>query len=492
MTQTVTRSNTNYRMAILLWVSSLAIYLPLVSTWCLSGDEYYTWDDSANYTIAEMLGFNSRPLYFIVCHYLLKWLPSWPVELVIRIPAVVAASLVAPCICALLPKQRFRNAGLFAAILAMLNPWVFQMSQFGRYYAFVILFATIATLAILRFLGSPQPIRWGVLFGIAVLLATVSHPPAILLLPAGIGGILAARMHEDPKAVLRFLRHYGVQSFLALAAIGLVAIYLLRDVLYEWATAPSGGFGGNSIPSIVMGLLIVGGLSSWALALVPMVRAPSSWVAEDWLLGTMLIIGSVPLLMLVPFGGGIAARYFLYCLPCMFLLAALHWDDIDRGQKFLGYRLTLGAMVLGCNVPYLFSVAADGDHFDHRTIARAIENSGVENPVIFSSGHRLVDHYLDDRFEVHQHPENDLGEFMNGVPKGKIELAIDLAQSEKRPLLLVSRQDRALLTPEDQKWLYERFAVLRTVETARYDHRRHRVILYHYRPMEKHRQNASL
>ena len=461
---------------------ALAIYAPKFAAWSISGDEFYTYEDST-FSIAKMLSFNSRPLYFIVCHYLLKWNPGWPVEFVIRVPALLASSLTAPVLYLLVKRCRHGRIGLFAAILALASPWVFQMSQFGRYYAFVICFAAIATVAAQRAVEE-RDLRWGLLATMSGLLAAVSHPPAILLLPAFLVAWLCVRFQQNPQQALRLLRSIAwLLGLLLLGGTG-VAAYLLQDVLREWASAGKGDFGGNySLAEIIASLVIVGGLATWALALLPLLRQPSTWSTSEVFLTVVLVSSTAVLLALVPFGGGVSSRYLLYALPSLFLLAAEHWQSIDRRLEPLGYRVALGCMLLGCNVPQMLSIAADGDHYDYRTMARLIETLDLPNPIIYSSSHRLMDYYLDDRFEVMAADADDVGDMGERLPRDLIERAIAKAEREDRPLLIASRQDRHLLAPNEQAWLYARFAVLRTVERARYDHRRHRIVLYQYRPI---------
>ncbi len=429
-----------------------------------------------------MLSFNSRPLYFIVCHYLLKWNPGIPVEVVIRLPAMFAASLVAPCLYYFLSKRRFAHVGVFAGLIAVFNPLLFEMSQFGRYYAFVIFFATVATLAALRWVEDRRKI-WPVLFLSSGLLAAVSHPPAVLLIPGGILAWLAADFRENPETVMRLLKKYGAMAATIMVVAAAIGCYLLRDLFSEWLGSKIGDFGSSNPKDIVLALAILGGLSWWSLALIPLLRFPTSWTKQDVFLTTMLFASTAPLMMLTTIGGGVAARYLLYCLPCMFLLAAQHWRQIDERLPSLGYRLAFGCALFSFNVPYLLSIAVDGNHFDNRTVAQAIDGMGIENPMIFASSHRLVDYYLDDKFAIQSEREDDLALFENGVPREFIESAIAKATAENRPLLLVSRQDRTLMSDDDQQWLYARFAIVRTVEYARYDHRRFRVVVYHYRPM---------
>ena len=476
-------SQLDYRVLVGLWIVSLAIYAPFIGKWCLSGDEYYTWDDSFNYSIPEMLGFNSRPLYFIVCHFLLRWLPEWSPELVIRIPAMLAASLTAPTLYGMLSRRRFGHIGFLAALIAMFNPWVFQMSQFGRYFSFVILFGTIATLSALRWLEEQNLKRWPILLFVSGILAAVSHPPSVLVIPGGILAWIVARFRSDPTAITNWLRKFGPYLVGVGVVGGLVGAYLLRDVFAQWSSAQLGAFGDAGIPQIILGICAVSGLSWWALAILPMLRFPTSWTIQDIFLLTMLVGSVTPLLLVVPFGGGgVSARYFLYCLPCMFILAAQHWRQIDERLPNFGYRVAFGCAMFAVNVPFLMSIAKDGNHFDHRAVARSIEEMNLGDPIIYCSGRLLLGHYLDEKFEIPKEDEYDLQLFEQGVPRDQIQQGIDQALSEGRPLLLVARQDRMIMSAEDQEWLYERFAVVRVVETARYDHRRYRVVVYEYRP----------
>ena len=466
-----------------LWLVSLLIYAPFVGQWSLSGDEYYTYEDST-FSIAKMLSFNLRPLYFIVCHYLLVWLPDWPVELTIRVPALLTTSLVAPSIYGMLSPCRFRAAGLFAAFIAIWNPWLFQMSQFGRYYGFVLFFATITTVAALRFVQERDRIKWPILVVVSGIAAAVSHPPAALIVPAAILGWIAAGWWDQPEATMRWLKKYSVWFAIVFSAALVFGAYLLQDVLRQWASAGQGDFGGGyDTKSIAVSLAVIGGLSSWSIALFPLIRSTKTWSAEDVFLMVLLTASTLPLLALVPIGGGVSSRYLLYCLPCMYVLAGQHWGHWHSLLPTWGAKLALAGVIFGCNVPLMLSVMSDGNHYDFRTMARTIENLGIENPIIFSSDHGLLDYYLDDRFPVKSENADEVGLFAEGLPKTLLQRAIAQANEQARDLLVVSRQDRRLLSTDEQAWLYDRFAVLRTVEYARYDHRRHRLVLYHYRPM---------
>jgi hypothetical protein len=200
----------------------------------------------------------------------------------------------------------------------------------------------------------------------------------------------------------------------------------------------------------------------------------------------MIALSSLPMLALVPFGGGVASRYLMFCMPCMFVLAAKHWDEIDARLPTFGYRLAIAVGLFAFNLPYLASICSDGGHFDVRAAAKTIEAMDLKNPVIVATGPKLLNHYLERNLA-----ELDLTNFEGGIPKTVIQQGIDLAVAQQRPLLLVSREDRSQLTPEDQDWLYSRFALVQTHMKSRFDHRRFRMSVYQYRPELTQRRETS-
>ena len=114
------------------------------------------------------------------------------------------------------------------------------------------------------------------------------------------------------------------------------------------------------------------------------------------------------------------------------------------------------------------------------TTAKQLDRSTRCLSTILSSLRRapkLLNHYLRDA-----NSDFDMTTFENGIRRDLIQPAIDAATSEDRPLLVVSREDRAVLSPADQAWFYSQFALVTSIETPRYDYRRHRMAIYEYRP----------
>ena len=474
----------DWRIFAALCVVPAIAFFSQLGRWCMSGDEYYTWVDSSK-PIAELLSYERKPLYYLICHYLLGLDLGLRPEVVVRLPAALAASLIPATFYAMLVR-RSSNVAILAAIIALVNPWLFQMSQFGRFYSLAFLFATISVLAAWRWLGEKHFRGWLVLFVASGLLAGVTHTPAVIVIPAAMIGLLAAWNREEPERVARLVKAWGVTAAIVAALCGAAGLFVLKDVLYFWFTSSAGQFGSYSISQILIALAIFGGISTWALAFFPICRLPRDLHADDFFLALTVVFSIAPILILVPLGGGVAARYVMFCLPCVFLLAARHWSQIDRKLPTPQLRFALGVAVLAFNLPYLASTWQDGNHYDYREVAKQIEQLEITDPLIVATGPRLLDLYLRSEQEA-----TDLTDFTVRLPREIITDAIRQAQDENRPLLLVSREDRARLSFEDQQWLFARFALIRVIETPRYDHRRHRVVIYQYRPDGNHASRLS-
>ena len=66
-----TRSTLDVRILAALWIVPLLFYVAQIGRWSLSGDEYYTLVDSSK-PVAELLSYERKPLYYLICHFLLR------------------------------------------------------------------------------------------------------------------------------------------------------------------------------------------------------------------------------------------------------------------------------------------------------------------------------------------------------------------------------------------------------------------------------------
>ncbi len=461
-----------------LFLLPLIVYVGSIGYWSLDGDEIYTYVDSSK-PVTELLDYETKPLYYLICHVLLKLNPTAPLEFLLRLPAAFFAGLTAFTYYWLLWTPRHKTSSLLTAILVLLNPWMLEISQFARFYSLMFLCVSIAAIALFRWLFDRRP-RWLVMFGIAGVIATLSHTTAGVVFPAGVLAACAALWREDAQRFNGFLRRYAVLCLLiGMMSIAITAFFLSNTFLF-WFHSKQGHFGNYSIPQLIMGLLVFGGLSSWALAVLPLAKAPKRWRPDELFLAIMVAGSVIPFLFLVPLGGGVSSRYLLASLPCMFVLAGRHWELINRNLPAFGYRLGLAGGLLACNVPYLMSILNDGNHHDYRAAAHTLDQLSLDDPIVVATAHGMLQHYLRSDMPVHE-----LGSFENGIPRNRLEPLIEQARAEHRPLYVVSREDRFHLSSDDQQWLGQRFAMIRSIQSQRYDHRRYRMAIYEFRPSNR-------
>ena len=460
----------------ILWLVPLCVYYQLSGRWCLSGDEFYTYVDSSK-PISELLSYERKPLYYMICHGLLQLNLGLPVEVVLRLPAVIAASLTPALLFIVLRHKRYANIGLLASLFALFSPWLFAMSQYARFYSLAFMFATLTVLAGLRSVHAPRKGVWIVLMMISGFLAAISQIPAGIVVPASLVGLAIASFRENPAQANESMRKYGPFVLVGCLLAAVAGYFALRDVFVFWMSSNAGEFGTYTVPQLLMAIAGAAGIGCWALAFLPLLRPPISWSPSDIYLAVTTLLSGFPLMIFIPFGGGVSSNYLMFCMPSLFILAAIHWRQIDERLPSWGYRIALGVGVLAFNVPYLFSTAVNGNHYDYRKAAQLIDEMELENPVIVSSGHRLLNMYL-----TTTQSELDLGTFDQGVQRDLVENGIKVAVAESRPLLLVSRETRHVVPNADQVWLHSRFALIKSIETPGYDHRRRRVSIYEYRP----------
>lgn len=466
----------NCLVFLILWLVPLYVYFQLSQRWCFTGDEYYTFVDSSK-PLSELLSYERKPLYYMICHVLLQLNLGLPVEVVVRLPAVVASSLIPPLFFAFLRHKRYANIGLLASLFALFSPWLFSMSQYARYYSLAFLFATLTVLAGLRGVHAAKKRPWIGLMIFSGFLAAISQIPAGLVVPASLIGLCVASFRENPARANAAFRKYGPYACATLVLGGIVGYFVLRDVFAFWMQSNAGSFGTYTIPQLMMALAAAAGIGCWALAFLPLLRPPISWSPSDIYLVITTLLSGFPLMIFIPFGGGVSANYLMFCMPSLFVLAAIHWRQVDERLPSWGFRIAMGIGLMAFNIPLLLSTVANGNHYDYRKAAQLIDAMELENPVIVSSGHSLLNLYL-----TTAKSELDLSTFDQGVRRHLVEEGIALATAQNRPLLLVSRDTRHVMPDADQVWLHARFALIATIETPRYDHRRRRVSIYEYRP----------
>lgn len=140
----------------------------------------------------------SPPLYFILS-WLTTKLGSAP-ELV-RLPSLLAGVASIPLTYAVGARAVGRGAGLIAAAVMALSPFMIFYSTDGRAYAVAIFLLLVSTLAMLHAVEDGR-VRWWVVYGAATCLAMYSHYTAAFVLGAQLIWLLWAHPQARRPALL--------------------------------------------------------------------------------------------------------------------------------------------------------------------------------------------------------------------------------------------------------------------------------------------------
>jgi 4-amino-4-deoxy-L-arabinose transferase-like glycosyltransferase len=161
----------------------------------LFGDELFTYADLSGRGVAEVVrhvangGVEDNPPLFYVLAELSSRLG--PTEVWMRLPSVLLGTLTVPLLWLTGRLVASPRAGLCAAALWVLSPFVLFYGTEGRAYATLAFFVALSTLALLLALRTRRR-RWWALYALAVCAAMYSHYTAIFALAAQAGWVLVA------------------------------------------------------------------------------------------------------------------------------------------------------------------------------------------------------------------------------------------------------------------------------------------------------------
>ena len=380
-----------------------------LSRWSLDGDELYSY-----YGVQKLLGGELEP-----------GVRSYPLGYVLMAGSAAVLGLdelglrAASALCGLLAVAALlllrrdavpAGAGIVAALLAALSPWLVYHSQEARFYAPLLLFATLATLYALP---GPEQRPWlALLCGV---LAALCHPSALLLLPCLVVPPLARRL--------------PLSAVLALAGAGAVAggVWLL--------------WGGGALPRLVQAALARHALASYdtlhllaglGYAIGPaalLLVAAGAWPAwRERAPGDRLLLAcaSVPVVLLVLLSllaASVQQRYAMAAVPALLLLAG-------RGAVALAGRPTLrGALVAAAVLapaPQLWALSRDGDRSDMRGAAAWLREHAQADDIFVADEHSLLDLYFAGWQQTKVEEEDLNPKKLEGFPRNKHEVWIVL------------------------------------------------------------------
>ncbi|MDX6615995.1 MAG: mannosyltransferase [Solirubrobacterales bacterium] len=287
---------------------------------------------------------NHPPLYFLILWATTRALGYG--ELAVRLPSIVAGTLLVPSLF-LAGRALFdRRTGLLAAALGSVAPLVVWYSQEARMYALVMLFVTLAVWAQARILSDGRPRYWVAyaVFAIALIYTNYFAAIAIAIQQVAFGVAVWRRAHRG-EDVRHLVTGIWITWVALVAAIAPLAPFALDQFHHNQAggfeNLPSAGAPGAGAGS---GLSVYALISNvvWAIwgyhADSTMLRIAALWpmlmlVALLFLgrgrsprTGYLVAMAVVPILTLFTIGllkrELFEVRYFAVAVPMLFLLLA--------------------------------------------------------------------------------------------------------------------------------------------------------------------------
>jgi mannosyltransferase len=349
-------------------------------------DERYTWS-AAIRTLEQLVNtFVNTDSVFAAYYVLMSlWVDlGGSSELWLRLPSVVAFAVTA-ALTGVLGRSLGVN-GLAAGLILALLPISSRYAQEARVYAFTMLFAVIATLALQHALQRRDKRGW-IIYGSAVVLLGVSHLVALSLLAAHL--IYVTTLHR------RSLAAWAATSALAASALSPLVMVARRQtqevVEFQRELAVldlllvAFRFGAGPIFILVFVGAIAAGIFRQRRLSVDAVLLPLFWITVPLLVG----IAVTPWLPVLVF-----PRYFAFLVPAWALLASYALAGLPKWSV-----VGVGAVCVSLIVPAHWQLRQSDSHYseDPRPTAAIIaSNYQPGDAIIFGQPkHRsAMDYYL--------------------------------------------------------------------------------------------------
>jgi hypothetical protein len=280
------------------------------------------------------------------------------------------------------------------AAFVTFSPWLLFFSQWARFYTLLFALIVPATFELLR-AARDASVRRGVAGSVWLLLATLVHPTAPLLL---VGHVAAALVAAALR--IRPLNRGLVPPLLLPLVLGAPALFwpqTLEPLLYKWSAHDAGVESASSL------LLGVGFNVGPLVAALAFLGIPSLW-SRDRALAVHCVVGTgVPFVLLVALavaGKSVEQRYLLAVLPLALVPAAVFVRELaDLAAERAGApRFAVPVLAVLPYAPGVVSEFVDGDRHDLAGAAAIVRAQMGEGDGVIAETHSLFARYLPSDF----------------------------------------------------------------------------------------------
>jgi mannosyltransferase len=234
--------------------------------------------------------------------------------LALRLPSLAAMTTATALLAVLGRRLACRRVGLLTGLAFAVVPTTSRYAQEARPYAFTILFAILATLALTWLLDKPEWPRAAAYAGCVALLGA-AHLLAVLLLVAH---AIVVAVRRDRRCLVTWAVAGGVGL---LPLVPLAWLGHRQSGQISWLM-PAGWRTLVAVPDTIFGSGVVGGFLI-ALGMLAVGRRPPAVLALAWAVAPALALYLVSEVTTLFW-----ARYLLFTLPGFVLLAGLALDRL--------------------------------------------------------------------------------------------------------------------------------------------------------------------
>jgi mannosyltransferase len=338
-------------------------------------DEAYTKDAVTRPVsqIFALLGHNDavHGAYYVLMHFATG--VSGTSEAALRFPSLCAMTVAAGFTAAIGRRATLLSGGraasgvwpdatgLLAGLLFAVAPYTTYYAQMARSYAFVTMFAAIASYLLLRACDTPTQAgwRWWAGYGVAIAFTGLFNTFGLLLLPAHALTLLAV------GGTRSWLRRDALPWLVAAVAGVLVLIPVLLESIRQrgqisWLSHPTSStittlakdLAGSKALVLPMALLVAGGIAA-GIADGRWQRLTPAAIALPWLLVPPVILLAVSVVKPV-----YSQRYAEFCLPALAILVAAGLVGLTRLVTDMGPELLRGPAMAWAPAGLLLAVIA--------------------------------------------------------------------------------------------------------------------------------------
>ncbi len=288
------------------------------------------------------------PLYYLL---LRPWLnAAGQTEFSLRFFSVIAGTLAVPLVYRLGRRMAPRTpaVGIVASLLAAVSPYLVWYSQEGRMYAAVVCLVLGSLGCLQAALEGGGRLQW---LGYVLLTsaALYFHFLTVLMVPVHLAILVILRGQYQARVVWKYFAALGCVVALYLPLLGWQLPHMLHP--------SEGGYAFVSFPQMLASLAItytsgvLPGVLPWSLATLPILSSAALACTRGELCRS---VSTLAAWLLLPIGGLFlltlvqpmyTARYLIFVLPALLLLAGIGVQRVSRHLPWCGGLLAAALMI---------------------------------------------------------------------------------------------------------------------------------------------------